>query len=172
MKNLQFLERIRVLVIITFVTIVMVRCGEKVEETENETRQLTQSNLELVEAKDDSAHTAVIEIPKETIKSKTFKIPKGVDRKLFVVAFYDELADYPMAIVYNNSRKKSATLMTFYKDGGISESKLVPESSRSFREIYDDYPEDRPHYVIHPSTVEFVHTSGSIGGTYPILEVE
>jgi hypothetical protein len=100
---------------------------------------------------------------------KAFEIPNEINKELFVVAFYEEVWKSSSFIVYDNKKKNKATKIMYLEDGSITKRKLIPESEISFREIFEDFPEDKPHYKITNEFVEYVQTDGKVGYTYPIL---
>ncbi len=100
----------------------------------------------------------------------TLSIPNEINKDLLVIAFYEESWNANSYIVYNDEKKKEATKIMYFKDGGIRNQKLIVESSVLFREISEEFPEDKPHYRIKEELVEYLYTDGKVGYTYPKLK--
>ncbi|MDQ6482410.1 hypothetical protein [Dyadobacter sp. LHD-138] len=161
--------KLKSVVIAVFATLAMLGCWKKSNDEEQHPSLVAESQTKSV---DSNAAVSRTQIGVDSIRDnrKTFfRIPEDVDKDLFVVAFYNEVEDCPEAIIYNDAKKKSASKITYFDDGTTFQHKLVPESDGSFREIYDEFPEDKPHYIINPSQVKFVHSNGSIGATFRVL---
>lgn len=156
-------------VITAFATLVMFGCGKKNNDEEQHPSLVVENHTKSVDSSDAVSMTHIGVDSIRDNRKTYFRIPRNIDKDLFVVAFYNEVADCPEAIMYNDRRKKSASKVSYHNDGTTSVSKLVPESDGSFREIYEEFPEDKPHYVIYPEQVKFVHTNGSIGATFKVL---
>jgi hypothetical protein len=158
------------ILIVAFATLSLVGCVGKSNDDMQHPSHLDESHSKSVDS-GSAVSQPSIEVDSTRDNRKTFfRIPKIVDKDLFVVAFYNEVDGCPEAIIYNDSKKKSASKITYFTDGTTTKSRLVPESDRSFREIYDEFPEDKPHYVIYPAQVKFIHTNGSIGATFQVMD--
>lgn len=158
------------LFIIALASASLIGCGKRSSDQEQHPSVMDASHTKTVDSS-----SAVSQSPKaigsiRDSRKAFFRIPKNVDKDLFVVAFYNEVDDCPEAIIYNDAKKKSASKITYFADGTTARSELVPELDGSFREIYDDFPEDKPHYVVYPGQVKFVHTNGSVGATFQVLD--
>nr|WP_298935504.1 hypothetical protein [uncultured Dyadobacter sp.] len=171
MKTSKLETKVYTLTVLVFLTVAFVRCGKKTDQSYTSTLEspIDSVPIEVPKTTEDNQVTSEGESKKST---PTFKLPSDIDRQLFVVAFYDHRFDTPVAIAYNDSRRKRATLFTYNSDGSVSTSKLVAESEMSFREIFECCPEDKPHWEVYPAIVKYVHTNGSIGATFDVLEVE
>jgi len=152
-------------------TLFLLGCEKKNKDAREQPSLVAESQVDSVEINNNVSQISAVIDSILSSKETSFQIPKNIDRDLFVVAFYNEANDCQEAIIYNNAKKKSASKITYYHDGTTSISKLVPESDGSFREIYEEWQEDRPHYVIYPAIVKFIHTNGSIGATFPVLSL-
>lgn len=103
-------------------------------------------------------------------RRNSLSVPKEINKELLVVAFYEEEWKAYSYIVFEDEKKQRAAKLMYFKDGGVSKRKLIPESNVLFREIHESYPEDKPLYRIQGEFVEYIHTNGTVGGTYPILK--
>lgn len=172
MGKFHILIKVRTLLAIVYLMFVLVRCGSNSEGDRNQylesqTRYKDSTGTPTSEAETDSFRRS-----EEISKKLKFKIPAGIDESRFVVAFYDTLCKCPIAIFYDDAKRRKATRITFYPDGRTFRKKLIPQSPSSFGERFEDWPEDKPHYEIYPAIVQYVHTNGSVWATYEVLQAE
>lgn len=169
---MHIFTKIRTLSAIVCLMVVLVRCGSNNDShgnqpSESQTVYKDSTGIPTSENEPDTIRQA-----EKIYQQVKFKIPDGIDKSHFVVAFYDEPCKCPIVIVYDDAKHKKATRITFYPDGRTFRKTLIPQSGSSFGERFVDWPEDKPHYEIYPAIVQYVYTSGSIGATYEVLQVE
>lgn len=99
---------------------------------------------------------------------KSSKIPKEINSELLVVSFYEEVWKATSYIVFDDDEKQNAMKIMYFENGDIMKVKLLKESENIFREINDDFPEEKPRYKIIDGFVEYIHSDGSVGYTYPV----
>ncbi len=103
-------------------------------------------------------------------QNTAFEIPKEISKDLLVVEFYEESWKSRSFIVYDNDKKREATKIMYFEDGGINKQKLIAESENLFRVIIDGFPEDKPYFRINGEIVEYVYSDGKIGNTYSVIK--
>src|SRR5690606_27507702 len=140
---------------------ILVSCGEGPASSQDvSTKEQTPENTTKTSLSAGEASSAM---------ENKFTIPKEINTDLFVVAFYEKVSNANSYIVYNNEKKKEATKYMYFDDDSIGKRKLIAESAGLFREIFENTPEDRPHYKITDDAVEYLYTNGKLAYTYPIL---
>lgn len=168
MKNKKFF----VVSLLACLASILACCIGKRADSSNHTQDEQPSVIDSTNLPEQKSKTDTIRSSARTSDKAKFKVPYGIEKSRLVVAFYDSLCTCPVAIVYDDSKKTKATKIIYNTDGSLSKKKLVPLSSFEFGERFEDFPEDKPHWDVYPAIVKYVHTNGSIGATFEVLEVE